>query len=53
LRRAEQGFVRASQQDKPSTIVDEIRTIATGADTAQMLPRAVKTLAASVIMNRA
>jgi hypothetical protein len=53
--------VRATLEDNPSMTADEIRTIVTGGEgqtlvvketTAQM-PRAVKTLAASVIMNRA
>jgi hypothetical protein len=61
LRALSSGFVRATLQDNPSMTADEIRTIVTGGEgqtlefketTAQM-PRAVKTLAASVIMNRA
>ena len=54
-------FVRATLPDNPSMTADEIRRIVTCGErqtlefketTAQM-PRAVKTLAASVIMNRA
>jgi hypothetical protein len=61
LRSLSSGFVRATQQDNPWMTADEIRTIVTGGEgqtlefketTAQM-PRAVKTLAGSVIMNRA
>jgi hypothetical protein len=60
--RAEQRVrARATLQDDPSMTADEIRTIVTGGEgqtlefkyaTAQ-IPRAVKTLAASVIMKRA
>src|SRR6266511_3250929 len=61
LRALSSGFVRAALQDNPSMTADEIRTIVTGGEgqtlefkeaTAQMR-RAVKTLAATVIMNRA
>jgi hypothetical protein len=61
LRSLSSGFVRATPQDNSWMSADEIRTIVTGGEgqtlelketTAQM-PRAVKTLAASVIMNRA
>ena len=55
------GYVRATLQDNPSRTADETRMIVTGGEgqtlefketTAQM-PRAVKTLPASVIMHRA
>jgi hypothetical protein len=61
LRAQSSGFARATLQDNPSVTADEIRTIVTGGEgqtlefnetTAQM-PRAVKTLAASVMMHRA
>jgi hypothetical protein len=61
LRALSSGYVRATLQDKPSMTVDEIRTIATGREgqtlefkeTTAQISRAVKTFAASVIMNRA
>jgi hypothetical protein len=60
LRALSSGFVRATLQDNPSMTADEIRTIVSGGDgqtldkeTTMQTPRAAKTFAASVIMNRA
>jgi hypothetical protein len=60
LRALSSGFVRATRQDNPSMTADEIRTIATGGEGQRSnsrrhradAARAVKTLGASVIMNR-